>query len=118
MRGSVIRKSNTVAALQNTIVSIASITLKEKHSYLVFGIVASSISNFNSTISSRIIVTSGTTSDISGNIETRGSMAMGGGVLNCRYIKTNTECIVELNSYGYANEEYSLTGNLFSVQLD
>lgn len=115
--GIVIKNSGSVAAVKNSDVQIATITLPANHKYLVLAFTGTSISDSASVTSCSIKKISGTTNSEFGCGTSRTTMNSGGCVL-WGIVDTATSCIYGVYGYGYSSApDYNYTGDICAIQL-
>lgn len=115
--GIVIKNSGTVAAVKNSDVQIATITLPANHKYLVLAHTQTSIGDANAIMSCAIKGISGTSNSTVGFRISRATMNSGGGCASWGVINTATSCIYGVYGYGYSSMEYNYIGDICAIQL-
>lgn len=116
-RGNIIKASNTVPAVYGESFVICSIELEQDSDYLVVGCTSCS-TNINEQISCMLRLLSGQGASFFGITNTRTTGQNGGGVVNAALVNTsNQKATISLESYGYSNETYNMSGYLFAIKL-
>ena len=105
--------SGTVDAVYGNYFKITSLTVPSTGTYLIMSFVDSNI-NADSLIAN-ILVTG--VNDNGVCYSTRGTMSMGGGVVNVCIQTLTKDTIINLKSYGYLNSSYKLSGNIRIIRL-
>ena len=105
--------SGTVDAVYGNYVKITSLTVPSTGTYLIMSFVESN-RNADSLIAN-ILVTG--VNDNGVCYSTRGTMEMGGGVVNVCIQTLTKDTIINLKSYGYLNSSYKLSGNIRIIRL-
>ena len=96
---------------------ICSIELEKDSDYLVVGCTSCS-TNINEQISCMLHLPAGQGASFFGLSNTRTPGQNGGGVINAALVNTSTQkATISLESYGYSNQTYNISGYLFAIKL-
>ena len=115
LNSEIIQSSGSAPAIKGNTCTITTIKIKAGHRYIILGKAATSAGN-SSIMSCKIQVDSGTAKTTGGS-DTRTTMESGGGCVNWMYAEPQTDSVIALRGYGYANIEYNYEGILLGLQL-
>lgn len=116
-RGNIIKASNTVTSVYMETLGICSIELEQDSDYLVVGCTSCS-TNINEQISCILHSLAGQGASFFGLSNTRTTGQNGGGVINAALVNTSTQkATIALESFGYSNQTYNISGYLFAIKL-
>lgn len=96
---------------------MATVELPAGKIYLLLGDADLSISH-TSIMSAGFAIKSGSGNMLSGNKNVRTIADSGGGCVCWGIFQTITDCVVNLNSYGYFNGTYNIRGNIAAIILE
>lgn len=115
LNSEIIQSSGSAPAIKGNTCTIATIKIKAGHRYIILGKAATNAGN-SSIMSCKIQVDSGIAKTTGGS-DTRTTMESGGGCVNWMYAEPQTDSVIALRGYGYANIEYNYEGILLGLQL-
>ena len=115
LNSEIIQSSGSAPAIKGNTCTITTIKIKAGHRYIILGKAATSAGN-SSIMSCKIQVDSGIAKTTGGS-DTRTTMESGGGCVNWMYAEPQTDSVIALRGYGYANIEYNYEGILLGLQL-
>lgn len=116
-RGNIIKASNTVSSVYGEVFDVCSVELTQNSDYLVIGSTQCGTS-INEQMSCTLALASGQGASFFGLTDARTIGQNGGGVVNAALVSTtNQKATVKLNSYGYSDQTYNISGHLFAIKL-
>lgn len=115
LNSEIIQSSGSTPAIKGNTCTITTIKIKAGHRYIILGKAATNAGN-SSIMSCKIQVDSGIAKTTGGS-DTRTTMESGGGCVNWMYAEPQTDSVIALRGYGYANIEYNYEGILLGLQL-
>lgn len=115
LNSEIIQSSGSAPAIKGNTCTITTIKIKAGHRYIILGKAATNAGN-SSIMSCKIQVDSGIAKTTGGS-DTRTTMESGGGCVNWMYAEPQTDSVIALRGYGYANIEYNYEGILLGLQL-
>lgn len=115
LNSEIIQSSGSASAIKGNTCTITTIKIKAGHRYIILGKAATNAGN-SSIMSCKIQVDSGIAKTTGGS-DTRTTMESGGGCVNWMYAEPQTDSVIALRGYGYANIEYNYEGILLGLQL-
>lgn len=115
LNSEIIQSSGSAPAIKGNTCTITTIKIKAGHRYIILGKAATSAGN--SAIMNCIIQVDSGTAKTTGGSDTRTTMVAGGGCVNWMYAEPQTDSVIALRGYGYANIEYNYEGILLGLQL-
>ena len=104
-----------MSAVKGSACTISTIKIKAGHRYIIFGKTGTTVDT-PSIMSCVIRRDSGTAKTIGGS-DTRTTMESGGGCINWMYAEPQTDSVISLRGYGYADLDYKYEGILLAIQL-
>lgn len=115
LNSEIIQSSGSAPAIKGNTCTITTIKIKAGHRYIILGKAATNAGN--SSIMSCIIQVDSGIAKTTGGSDTRTTMEAGGGCVNWMYAEPQTDSVIALRGYGYANIEYNYEGILLGLQL-
>ena len=115
LNSEIIQSSGSAPAIKGNTCTITTIKIKAGHRYIILGKAATNAGN--SSIMSCIIQVDSGIAKTTGGSDTRTTMESGGGCVNWMYAEPQTDSVIALRGYGYANIEYNYEGILLGLQL-